>query len=165
MVGVKIGELSLFWKRKKVDRVNPNIKTPFKESRMSFRVQPTEVMPVNLFYRGIKLDIYDISAGGFSTNSLSLKVQTNILLQLEIPGYLSQTDVLATVVCHSKGGKDHIGFQKLAVDVSDALHLYVLDVQKEDLRDKHLNQTSQNYEEMTDKCDEGVEKKSPEKME
>ena len=132
----------MFWKNNNAsgkERVaNTYFSTP-SDSRLAFRVYPSEGDPLYLKVTGKKLRVYDISSTGIAFECSGFKDGTIHPIQLSLPenpttifGIIEiiNTDIIeGKNICRSK-------LYDLTTEQEDKIHHYVLERQKEELENK-----------------------------
>lgn len=130
----------MFWKKKnKVEAPtdSPKIIAP-QDSRQSFRIAPAEDAPVTLFAGGASYEVLDISSGGISLSSTSLKVGQELDSEFDLPmGIEAGSEKIFIRVKVLRRGQNnicHCRFLNMTPEKEDKIHKYVLERQKEELR-------------------------------
>jgi len=132
----------LFWKNNSTSGKETGAKTYFSapsDSRLAFRVYPSEGDPLYLKVTGKKLRVHDISSTGVAFECSGFKDGTIHPVQLRLPedpttvfGIIEiiNTDIIdGKNICRSK-------LYDLTTEQEDKIHRYVLDRQKEELEDE-----------------------------
>ena len=131
----------MFWKKKNKGEPPPpgtsRIIAP-QDSRQSFRITPSEDAPVTLFAGGESYDVLDISSGGLSLSSTSLKAGQELDAEFDLPmGIEAGSEKIVIRIKVLRRGENnicHCRFLNITQEKEDKIHKYVLERQKEELR-------------------------------
>lgn len=106
--------------------------------RESYRVAPLEDAPVTVQLGGEEIPLLNISAGGFACRCDRLNVGQTVPIRLCLPGTVESIIGQAVVLDMDLRGVCHASFEGLSASMKEAIHQYVLAVQKVWLeRQKH----------------------------
>jgi c-di-GMP-binding flagellar brake protein YcgR len=153
----KIGESSLFWKKKNKES------TPLyryendpADKREFVRVSPLEGAPVKVSFGGAPARLIDISAGGIACRTKDQIAKSGDIckVKIKLPGQRSIIEADVRVLAVSDKNTHHCRFIDLPRPMADAIHHYVLEVQKEELRQQRKKSTK-NKNDMVQSDSEG----------
>ncbi len=126
----------MFWKRK-INK-GPRFVIDSDDQRIYFRVSPPNKLPAKMSVDDHIVEIVDIGAGGVSFNNIGLKKGNKYSAVIRITGY--QSIILADISIINIDIKDvcHCYFSEILDKDVDAIHKYVLEVQKTEIREKKI---------------------------
>ena len=104
------------------------------ERRDAFRVRPAADAPIELRMAGQQVTVNDISAGGLSVTAPGLAAGDRERTAFRLPGLDVEVPVGLEVVSVDPGDIVHCRFFDLEKAFEDAIHLYVLQRQKDQIR-------------------------------
>jgi hypothetical protein len=128
----------LFWKRKKRDK-EKELLFVFEDpaNRREFvRVRPLPSQPVKINFGGRTADLIDISAGGLACRGGQGSIGEVKPVRFDLPGEKVTIDTDARILARSGENNFHCQFVNLPDPMFEAIHHYVLEVQKEEIRQK-----------------------------
>ncbi len=124
----------MFWKKKAEEDIElKHIKAPA-DSRQAYRINPTTDDPIIVHSVKESYEVMDISSGGLSVYSKTLKVENELDVEFSLPISLEKIVTRLKVLKLGKKNVCHCQFISLSQDMEDKIHKYVLERQKEDLR-------------------------------
>ncbi len=124
----------MFWKKKK-KIFELGIEGDDKDHRTAFRLKPDVKHPVTLNVSGNSYPLQDISGTGCSFQSQSFRDGARGPGTISIPS----EDVIFPVTIRVVGtvrGICHCEFSKISEKAEDVIHAYILEMQKERIRNK-----------------------------
>jgi len=127
----------LFWKKSK-----PAEELFTYEScnfRSSYRVYPSEDNPIYMIVDGAEVEVVDIGAGGISFVNSNYKLGEVLSALITLPIRDIQVEAEINIVRISDEGTAHCAFKKINSEDSELIHKYMLQKQKQELRDKRKN--------------------------
>jgi hypothetical protein len=125
----------LFWKKKNKPSEGSRIKAP-SDHRGAFRISPDPDNPLTLHFKNKKINALDISSKGLSFTNDGFQSRKRYPVHFHLPG---ETDIISTKLDILRIDEEqicHCAFNLLTPDQEDAIHRYVLNRQKEDLRSR-----------------------------
>ena len=134
----------MFWKKKKV------IKELFTyEScnfRSSFRVYPSYDEPISMIINNRNVEVVDIGAGGISFTNAGYKLGDVLPSLITLPFKDLQVETEISIVRISDEGTAHCAFKGISKEDSEYIHKYMLEKQKQELREKRKNNSVETAE-------------------
>lgn len=124
----------MFWKQKKTKTIQ--ISYPYEERRNSFRIKPgADNGKVIINISGKSYHPENISAGGVSIDvDLDIASEQHTLeIILTIEGFVQSVKINALIIQSQKTLR--LSFPDLKEEIRDQIHLYVLELQKKQLRE------------------------------
>lgn len=106
------------------------------ERRSAYRVRPSADAPIELSLGGRTVPVRDISAGGLSFAAAGFAAGDREQIAFCLPGLGACVTTDLEVVTVDADGLVHGRFLDLDGETEDALHLYVLQRQKQQIRGK-----------------------------
>ena len=126
------GGWNLFWRRKgNSEEVFAFDST---DRRTSFRVSPPLDEPIPVEFCGRSFLIKDIGAAGLSFANNHLKAGDSQRVVFNLPGENLTLSAMTEIVEIDRQGVCHCRFIALGEDFSNAIHRYLLRIQKQELR-------------------------------
>jgi len=125
----------LFWKKKNKSTEDTKIKAP-SDHRGAFRVSPDPDHPLTLHFKGKQINALDISSKGLSFINDGLQARKRYSVHFDLPG---ESEIISTKLDILRVDEEricHCALKVLTPDQEDAIHRYVLNRQKEDLRSR-----------------------------
>jgi hypothetical protein len=124
----------LFWRRERGKDNGAPIVFRTVDRRVAFRVRPRPGEPVHVVVGSDRIAVEDISARGLSMGNRGFRPGDRFPVTIELPGsrrplaaVLEILKVRADDVCHCR-------FSAISEEDAEAIHLYILRVQREELR-------------------------------
>ena len=134
----------MFWRKK--NPVTDEITTPSDDKREAFRYQFKPDQGFEIDFKGNKIRVIDISAGGlaFQNINFSLFDSDKISFSLDIPTVQGTSNFFAGVRILKIDSENvcHCIFEDFPLDQHELIHKYVLEMQKQDLRSNIKNDPS-----------------------
>ena len=124
----------MFWKRKKTEPELIEIDADCKRS--SFRVCPHKKYPVNSSVDGCEVRVVDIGAGGIAFANMHFREDAQYTASIKLPDYEREISVDLYIVSIDQNDICHCCFKRIKEEDVDAIHKYMLEVQKQELREK-----------------------------
>lgn len=108
------------------------------DQRTSFRVRPSEDAPLTLFFchNGTTVEVLNIGEGGLAFQSDSFKTGDMQQVLFTIPTEDAMVSSTIQVLRVDENNLCHCEFRDLAGDAQNAIHRYMLVIQKEELGKK-----------------------------
>jgi len=125
----------LFWRKKK--KIDLEIPSDASEHRSAFRVKPDPARPMILNLAGNSYPLTNVSGTGCCFRSHNFPEGFVAACTLKIPSEDIIFPVSIRVVAR-KRDLCRCVFTKITTKAEDAIHAYVLEVQKELIRNRHL---------------------------
>lgn len=122
----------MFWRKKQND--GEMISFDSSDKRASFRVRPLPAKPIGTEFRAKPVLVHDISAGGLSFRNNGFQVGDSQSITFDLPGENVTLSVKTEIIDIDRQGMCHCRFLGLSNDFINAIHHYVLAVQKEELQ-------------------------------
>ena len=127
----------MFWRKKRPTETELFLYES--DCRREFaRVRPPEAMPVGAEIDGRPVRVLDLSAGGMACLAEGLQTGQVPLVRLRLSGEAREVAGRFQTLGADPGGVSHGRFLDLTPEMVEALHHYVLRVQKENLRRKPI---------------------------
>ncbi|MDY6906020.1 MAG: hypothetical protein SWH61_15190 [Thermodesulfobacteriota bacterium] len=128
----------MFWKKKLINRDPPGVLFAYEttDRRSAYRVQPSPEAPVIVDFEGNVVEVNDISAVGVSLKSSLLKKHGTYEALLGLPGRGVMIECVISVVDIDTAGIAHCSIRKMDDDGVELIHRYVLERQKQLLREE-----------------------------
>ncbi len=127
----------MFWRKKKND--GEIISCDSNDQRASFRVCPLPAKPIRTEFHGKSVLVHDISADGLSFRDNNFQVGDSQTITFDLPGENVRVSAKTEIVDIDPQGMCHCRFLESSDDFMNAIHRFVLAVQKERL---HLRRNS-----------------------
>jgi len=124
----------LFWKNKHNDA--EIFSYDANDRRSSFRVRPPATEPIRIAFRGKSVLVHDIGAGGLSFCDKDFNVGDAQSVTISLPGEEITIRITVEIIDIDRHGVCHCRFTALSHDAINALHRYMLKVQKHLLQQK-----------------------------
>jgi hypothetical protein len=124
----------LFWKSKKTEPELIDIETD--DKRSSFRVCPHKKFPVHSSVDGCEVRIIDLGAGGMGFRNIHFREGDRYTASIKLSEYDREISVDLYIISIDPNDICHCCFKKIKEDDVDAIHRYMLEVQKEELKEK-----------------------------
>lgn len=126
----------MFWKKKTTEK-KPMFSYEEACRRESARVSPLPDQPLEMKLGELTASVLNISAGGFACRCPGQAVESGSYdVTLGLPGSKVAVSGQARIVKVDDRQICHGRFQNLTGEMTDAIHQYALEVQKEELRRK-----------------------------
>jgi hypothetical protein len=106
------------------------------DRRRSFRVRPTSAEPIGIKFQGKSALVKDIGGGGLSFSNKGFKVGDTQAVTLDLPGKENPIHVTVEIIDIDEQDVCHGRFTVSSHDAINAIHRYMLAVQKDSLRMK-----------------------------
>ncbi len=123
----------MFWKKAKSERTLFTYEGDCR--RDAYRVRPSQAAPLKIFIGGEPVDLVDLSAGGFAC-LCGAGPGATIDVRMELPGEKQTVQARAEVLALTSQGVCHAQFVDLDRAMTETIHHFVLQVQKEELQRK-----------------------------
>jgi len=124
----------LFWKDKQNDL--EIFSYDANDRRSSFRVRPPSTEPIRITFQGKSVSVKDIGGGGLSFCNNNFEVGDSQSVTLDLPGEGINVSVTMQILEIDQQDVCHGRFVAPSHDVINAIHRYMLTVQKNSLRMK-----------------------------
>ncbi len=124
----------MFWKKSKPEEPMYNIELD--ERRSSYRVCPNEKYPVYLELNGVSVNVIDIGAGGLAFRNTNLKEENNFHVSIGLTGRKALLNVDVHILRIDSRDICHCCFTKISDHDVESIHLYMLKVQKEEIKNR-----------------------------
>ncbi len=124
----------MFWKRKQNKDVFFVLEA--NDKRLGFRVLPHEDFPAEVRIEDRPIELVNIGAGGVAFNNVGLKKNNRHSVFLSLAGYKTIIQATICIINIDINNVCHCYFSEILEKDVDAIHKYVLDVQKIELREK-----------------------------
>jgi hypothetical protein len=131
---LEIGELSLFWKKKKPASLE--FYDGGNDRRQAFRMVPNADKPILITINGNVVEVVNISGAGVSIRAYNLPVGAVLSTMLHLPSENIIFPVTLEVMM-KQGDLCCCRFNQIHREAEDLLHAYILDLQKEKIRRKY----------------------------
>jgi hypothetical protein len=131
---LEIGELSLFWKKKKT--TNLGLDSENDDRRQAFRIVPNAEKPILITIKGHAYKAVNISGTGVCIRAYNLPVGTVTSAIIRLPNE-NVISSMTLEVMMKKGSFCRCRFKQVDRQAEDLLHAYILDLQKVKIRRNH----------------------------
>jgi len=131
---LEIGELSLFWKKKKTANLGFDGKA--EDHRQAFRMAPDAAKPILVTIKGHAFKVVNISGTGVCIRTQHLSVGNVVAATVRLPS----EDIIFPVTLEVMIKQDDFcrcRFNQIHREAEDLLHGYILDLQKVKIRQNH----------------------------
>jgi len=147
----------LFWKNRQNDA--EMFSYDVDDRRSSFRVRPPSTEPIGIEFQGKSVLVKDIGGGGLSFANNRFKVGDSQSITLDLPGEDTTVRVTMEIVDIDEKDICHGCFTASTHEAINAIHRYMLTVQKDMLRmKKRASREMSHSQEMADQAkDDAVE--------
>lgn len=127
----------MFWKKKseKPEEGRKLFKVP-EQSRGAFRVAPDPLEPITLKIAGVEAHVVDISSGGLSFKNANFKVDAPYDISFSLPHSSAVIKVKIKILRITDSQLCPAVFIDLPPELEDEIHRYVLNRQKEELKNR-----------------------------
>lgn len=122
----------MFWKKRKPS--SELFEVLRDERRASFRVKPLETAPVRIHIQGAPITVLDIGAMGVSFFHPSLVEKQSYPATVTLPDHSKPISTDIHIVRKDTRNICHCRFSKLTPHETEAIHKYMLEVQKQAIR-------------------------------